>query len=955
MSDLIGRTLGPYQLVEQLGLGGMATVYKAYHPAMDRYVALKVLPQHMAGDPNFRARFQREARTIARLEHRYILPVHDTGEQDGIHYLVMRYTESGTLSNLISSGMLSMEQAVKIIAQVAEALAYAHRQGVIHRDIKPANVLISREGDAMLSDFGIARIVEGTMQLTGEGMLIGTPFYMAPEQVQGQPSDARTDIYALGVVLYEVLTGRRPYEAETPLAVALMHLHNPLPPPRQVKPDLPEVLERVILRAMAKNPDDRFQSAGEMAEELHAWEQSARTGQLPNQHVATPPTPPPTPVPARAAARSAAATVVLRNRPAWLWPLVGIGGVLLVGAVILAIVLSNQGRPVAEDQPPPSEPGIGSPPAGEPATAREHLRLLSSTAFANGMDVNGETVWVATPGGLVRWVDDESRIFTSVDGLPFTTIRALLVVPDGTLWLAGEQAVAHVSVGDDELGSVSTYTVDEGLGLNYVRAFLRDNDGAILAGGYLSEGLVRFNGTTWEPFPLPLDTLSDLNSDIQDLARGLDGALYIAVAEGLLRWDGQTITRYTEEQGLPAGGITTVLADTKSNVWATAGDNGLLRLNATEGRWERVATIDPNLAIWSISELNDGRLWATSWEIILESSDSGETWRSLGASGTEFGYAPRAVVQDAAGRVWAGSIEGVAVFESDSWDWRAPEGELPDAGIGYLTLRDGQIWAVPLYNGPIALVDPDDEQVERPDLPFVAGSALAFSEETTWIGNSDGLFRVRGDSVLQITEGLPDQQVRSLLATDSTLWIGTQQGLVAYDIASESLAEPVEEFQAAIIHTLFQAPDGAIWAGTSNDGDSSRPVLLGRYDGSEWQIWRAGEGPVGADSSGATALNADSEGQIWAAFWNGGIYRWDGEDWNEVSGSSNAPEGNVLALQPYEDSMIAAGSFAGLYRWNSDGWSIQHIDGLPAPANSLLLVDEELWIGTNEGLFAYSP
>jgi len=268
MGELVGHTLGPYRLLEQVGMGGMATVYKAYHAAMDRYVAIKVLPRHLARDAGFLARFEREARTIARLEHRYILPVYDVAESDGIPYLVMRYTDGGDLSSLIVSGRLSIKRAIEIISQVAEALAYAHRQGVIHRDVKPANVLISREGDALLADFGIAKIYEDTLQLTGEGGMVGTPAYMAPEQLQGKPVDPRTDIYALGVVLYQALTGECPFVAETPLAVALMHIHDSLRPPREINPTIPESLERIILRAMAKNPADRFASASEMSEAL---------------------------------------------------------------------------------------------------------------------------------------------------------------------------------------------------------------------------------------------------------------------------------------------------------------------------------------------------------------------------------------------------------------------------------------------------------------------------------------------------------------------------------------------------------------------------------------------------------------------------------------------------------------------------------------------------------------
>jgi tetratricopeptide (TPR) repeat protein len=344
MGDLAGQNLGPYRLLEQLGAGGMATVYKAYHAAMDRYVAIKVLPPHLARDPNFRARFEREARTIARLEHRYILPVHDVAEDAGIPYLVMRYTDSGDLAGLIASRRLPVARTVELVAQVAEALDYAHRQGIIHRDIKPANVLIGRDGDALLADFGIAKIYEDTLQLTGEGSMVGTPAYMAPEQLQGQAVDARTDIYALGVVLYQALTGECPFVAETPLAVAMMHIHNPLRPPRQINPAIPEAIERIILRALAKNPADRFQTAGEMAAALRA-SSTARDHVAAPATQALPPVAPPTPavesIPAAPAPDTGAPQRVGR-RTLWLVG-VGLSALVLVAALAFSLMRGPTG------------------------------------------------------------------------------------------------------------------------------------------------------------------------------------------------------------------------------------------------------------------------------------------------------------------------------------------------------------------------------------------------------------------------------------------------------------------------------------------------------------------------------------------------------------------------------------------------------------------------------------
>jgi eukaryotic-like serine/threonine-protein kinase len=269
MGDLVGQNLGPYRILEQVGQGGIATVYKAYHAAMDRYVAIKVMTP-LARDPNFRASFQREARTIVHLKHRYILPVHDVGEDDDISYLVMRYTDGGTLADLIASESLTIERTVQLVGQVAEALAYAHSQGITHRDIKPSNILIDHDGSALASDFGIGKIMEETFQFSGTGVAAGTPAYMAPEQAQGQPIDGRTDIYALGVVLYQALSGRPPFSAETPLAVLLMHVNSPLRSPRQFNPTIPEALERIALKALAKNPDDRFQTSDAFIEALHA-------------------------------------------------------------------------------------------------------------------------------------------------------------------------------------------------------------------------------------------------------------------------------------------------------------------------------------------------------------------------------------------------------------------------------------------------------------------------------------------------------------------------------------------------------------------------------------------------------------------------------------------------------------------------------------------------------------
>jgi len=260
-----GENVGPYRIIEQLGQGGMATVFKVYHPALDRYVAIKVLHPSFKEDPNFLARFQREARIVAKLEHSHIVPVYDFSEHEGMAYLVMRYVEGETLKAHLKGKPLPPERILEILKPVAEALAYAHERGVLHRDIKPSNVMLTLEGGIFLTDFGLARMAQSGESTLSQDMMIGTPQYMSPEQAKGEEVDERTDIYSLGVVLFEMLTGRVPFSADTPYAIVHDHIYTPLPLPTTIKPDIFPALERVVLKALAKEKDDRYQKVTELA------------------------------------------------------------------------------------------------------------------------------------------------------------------------------------------------------------------------------------------------------------------------------------------------------------------------------------------------------------------------------------------------------------------------------------------------------------------------------------------------------------------------------------------------------------------------------------------------------------------------------------------------------------------------------------------------------------------
>ena len=268
MADLLNTHLGQYLLTEVIRRGGMATVYKAYQESLDRYVAVKVL--FHAQDPQFAMRFQREARAIAHLQHPNILPIYDNGAQDGLLFLVLQYIEGGlTLGDMLGQPMEPV-QALHLVARVLDALEYAHQRGIVHRDIKPGNILMPSPNWPMLADFGIAKLLtEGEgLNLTSPSLIIGTPAYLAPEQALGQPIDGRTDLYSTGVVLYQMVTGRVPFDSGTPVVVLTKQAYEAPPPPTLYNPNLPATVAVAVMRALEKDPANRYQSAAEMAAAL---------------------------------------------------------------------------------------------------------------------------------------------------------------------------------------------------------------------------------------------------------------------------------------------------------------------------------------------------------------------------------------------------------------------------------------------------------------------------------------------------------------------------------------------------------------------------------------------------------------------------------------------------------------------------------------------------------------
>ena len=266
------KQVAGYRILEPLGRGSMGSVYKAVQVSLDRVVAIKILHPHSAQNPRHARRFEREAVASAKMNHPHIIGALDVGEEGGMRYIVMEYIEGKSVAQLLAAGPMDPHRAVGIVVQIARALDYAHRAEIVHRDIKPANILVTKEGVAKLCDLGLAKEVAADSSGTEEGLAMGTPFYLSPEQARGERRiDIRTDIYALGATLFHMVTGRVPYPGANPAVVMTRHLNDPLEPPDEVNPSVGRGISQIIEKMMAKEREARYQTPAELLLDLQAW------------------------------------------------------------------------------------------------------------------------------------------------------------------------------------------------------------------------------------------------------------------------------------------------------------------------------------------------------------------------------------------------------------------------------------------------------------------------------------------------------------------------------------------------------------------------------------------------------------------------------------------------------------------------------------------------------------
>lgn len=374
-----GENVGPYLIIKQLGQGGMATVFKAFHPALERDVALKVMHPAFMQDPQFLRRFEREAKVVAKLDHPNIVPIYDFADHQNQPYLVMKFVDGETLKAVLDRSWPAKDRILEIVRSIGNALSYAHGQGVLHRDIKPSNILLTESGGVFLTDFGLARMAEAGQSTLSGDQLLGTPHYISPEQARGEQNlDEGTDIYSLGIVLYQLCVGRVPFSSDTPFSIIHDHIYTPLPLPRSIKATISEDLEEVLLKALDKDRQDRFKNVSETVQAFERAVQGASPW-APAEPVLVAPTAPVAPVqPAVTAARAAPRPAPRSRRWAWV-----VGGLLMTTLCLVSFLISMAGAqggtaaaaPQSVDQPAQSQPVESpiAPPFDPVGAAEQHL------------------------------------------------------------------------------------------------------------------------------------------------------------------------------------------------------------------------------------------------------------------------------------------------------------------------------------------------------------------------------------------------------------------------------------------------------------------------------------------------------------------------------------------------------------------------------------------------------
>jgi serine/threonine protein kinase len=562
------QKFGRYEIKAEIGRGGMATVYHAYDPRFEREVALKVLPREMLHDPQFRTRFEREAKTIAMLEHPSIVPVYDFGEEEGQPYFVMRYMTGGSLTNRMKEGPMPIEEVVRLFRRIAPAIDEAHIKGIIHRDLKPGNILFDQYGDPYISDFGIAKIAATTTNVTGSAIM-GTPAYMSPEQAQGEGIDGRSDIYGLGVILFELLTGTQPYHGDTPMSVVVKHITDPVPHILDVKPDLPPAIEAVIEKSMAKNRDERFSTVKDLTDALDSVARG-ETLALENidQTLVSSPTMinPKRPVPeartmlAKRGQESEPGPVTPGKKPRLLWIGLGSGALLVCVAAVAGVILLKNKIPFLAAPSPTHLPIVSATETLEP-------RLPTDTKTSEVLPPLTTSV---TPTPSLTFTPSPTPTVQGLTNIGGADLIAFLNNND--IWVIGVDGKNLAQITKDGGIKYDLQWSPDGQNLFYISGLCIQS--VTVPGGKLTE-ITCFPAATYlEAF--------EISPDGNQVAISLNRVLYVVPFDVAAISNARTWSQLRDMKGCYTYNTDQNLAPPKSVRWSSNGKNLAINTNSVD-------------------------------------------------------------------------------------------------------------------------------------------------------------------------------------------------------------------------------------------------------------------------------------------------------------------------------------------------------------------------------------
>ncbi len=983
-----GQSIGPYRILNQIGQGGMATVYKAYHAAMNRYVAIKVLPRQLAENPEFIGRFRQEAQIIANLEHPHILPVHDFGEGDGFTYLVMRLLDGGTLKDRMQEHALSFYEIDRFLSQLADALEYAHTKGVVHRDIKPSNVLVDARDNLFLTDFGIAKLLESSSHFTGSSALIGTPDYMSPEQAQGLPVDRRSDIYSLGIILYEMVTGRVPFEAETPLAVVLKHINAALPLPTSLKPDLSPAIERVLLKALAKSPDDRFHSTAEF---YTAWKQALEegTGQ-PQQAAGAGQAAQAGQTTAQGAVEAGRAPVIpQRTAPAprkksrrWIIAAAILGVLLFVGAASLLAVFALPkipGRVTARTQvattgdisETPGMAATDSPGSGQvPGGSKAQWTSWTGANHVWAVTVRGDQIYAGGHGLAIWRLTDRSlagHLKGPADGMPDVFINALLVDDDGNLWTG-----TYNGVGRYDGSQWILYRDEDGLDSTSIGALAWTGEGLLAGTNYCgSDGcglnlLTRDGFRPFKGFPSAAgEDPGKLSYNVNALLPTAGGGLWAGTTNGLAHYDGKEWKTYFVSDGLPDNAINALMFDKDGVLWAGTGQ-GAAKFDGE--RFQAVETLN-GTTVRGIAQDSQGSYWFSGDGGIARFNPASADWQIYTQADGLPAYSYYQVTQDSAGNLYFGSDNGLVRYDGKAFStWALPN--VPAFGHFGRILpgpEESTLWFIEHNNGTV--VDSFNWKTGTwspvNDLPEGCSPMAIDANKAVWCGGYNGLWVTganREQVHLTVEQDLPSNQIVGVALSArerDTAWIGTaDSGIAVFDgenIIQRYTAQDDGLTSDAVL-SMLAASDGSLWVGTDKGLDRLTPD-------EDWEHFPIGS-PFTDGLSGVTDIAEDASGAIWVGGAGEGnlVRRFAEGQWKrfgEGDPGVSLPGDFIQSITVGPDGSLWFGSYYhGAARFDGNTWTVFRVqDGLLHPNINDIFVqpDGAVWFATEGGATRFIP